>query len=74
MCGNSTCTDNETYICCPLCKENYKIKSGYIVKSIINGDTKEQITMRICSECYKKYFSINKGISIRIDGIGGKND
>lgn len=66
MCNGNQCIKNGTYVACPICQCTYKIENGYHVCGIIDGNSKQQIEMRICSNCYKKMTSV-KSVSVNIE-------
>lgn len=59
----------ETYIACPLCKNLYKIETGYEAEGIIDNNL-GKIKMYICPKCYKTIISMN----LVQRSVGGSND
>ena len=65
MCNDNQCVKNGTYVACPICKCTYQIENGYRVRGIIYRNSKQQIAMQICSNCYKKMTSI-ESVSVNV--------
>ena len=66
MCNDNQCIKNGTYVACPICQCTYQIENGYYVRGIIDRNSKQQIAMRICSNCYKKMTSV-ESVSINVE-------
>ena len=66
MCNDNQCIKNGTYIGCPICKDIYKVETGYFAQAILDGDSNKQIKMRVCPKCYKKMTSV-ESISAEIE-------
>lgn len=72
MCNDNQCIKNGTYIGCPICHDLYRVETGYFAQGIIDGNSKQQITMRICPKCYKKMTSV-ESISVSYEVVGNED-
>ena len=58
MCNDNQCIKNGTYVGCPICKDIYRIETGYFAQGLIDNNPELKITMRVCPKCYKKMTSV----------------